>query len=332
MGASEPRPAEQHRSIEVPGLDQPVRIDVYLAGLDELDLSRNAVQKLIAEGRVTIGGAAVNKKLQLKGGERIALTIPPPPVTELDPEAIPLVIVFEDDHLMVINKPPGLVTHPAPGNRTGTLVNAVIHHLGGVPGGGPAERPGIVHRLDKNTSGLIIVAKSTAAFRRLQQTIQERAISRTYLAVVCGHMKERQGRIDLPIGRSRRDRKKMAVGGDAEREAVTDYEVIERFRTYDYLRVRLHTGRTHQIRVHLSHLGHPVLGDPDYGGRTKWLRGAFGPERQFGRELLEDLDRQALHAHRLELEHPTSDETLDLRADPPDDFQLVLDRLASENR
>ncbi|MEW5995125.1 MAG: RluA family pseudouridine synthase, partial [Candidatus Zixiibacteriota bacterium] len=249
---------------------------------------------------------------------------------DLTGEDIPLKIVYEDDQVVVVDKPAGLVVHPAPGHYSGTLVNALIHHFESLAGGSAIERPGIVHRLDKDTAGLILVARTDSAYQKLQQQMQRREIKRTYLALICGHVKEKEGVIELPIGRSHRDRKKMAVTQVSGREAVTRYRLRERFRTYDLLEVDLLTGRTHQIRVHFSHLGHPIFGDPEYGGREKWHRGAFGPERQFASRLLQLIDRQALHAAKLTFTHPATGRKITLESELPDDFAKVLEQLRQE--
>ncbi len=317
--------------IEVDVSHSTERLDRYLADLPEIDLTRSRIQTLIADGLVTVNGEIVPKNHRVRGGETVVVTIPPAAGPHLDGEDIPLDIVYEDEHLVVVNKPAGMVTHPAPGSHSGTLVNAMIHHLGSLPEGGGADRPGIVHRLDKNTSGLLVVARSEETHRALQTAVRERAIKRTYIALVCGNITPEEGSIELPIGRSRRDRKKMAVSGHG-RAALTHYALLDRFRSYDLLEVNLHTGRTHQIRVHFSHKGHPVFGDPDYGGRHKWLRGMFGPERPLARRLLETLDRQALHASRLEFVHPVTGKALSLTSDPPEDFRTVLAMLDREGR
>ncbi|HUV31813.1 MAG TPA: RluA family pseudouridine synthase [Acidobacteriota bacterium] len=328
---SNPPDCERLR-IVVPGELGPQRLDRYLAEHPDLALSRTRIQKLIVDGGVSVNGQAVDKKHKLTGGEVVELTVPPPEPTTLVPENIPLDIVFEDEHLLVVNKPPGLVTHPAAGNYTGTLANALAYHFGRLAGAPGADRPGIVHRLDKNTSGLLVVARNDHAYASLQQAIQSRELRRTYLAVVCGHMRKDSGTIDLPVGRSVRDRRKMSVTDRHSRPAVTGYTVTERFRSYDLLDVLLQTGRTHQIRVHFSHLGHPVLGDPDYGGRQKWHRGIFGPERPLAREILSLLGRQALHARRLEFVHPSTGEALQFDSEPPEDIQVVLRLLDERGR
>ncbi len=318
--------------VNVPAEVSPQRLDRYLASCQDLDLSRSRIQKLFEDGLVTIDGRAAIKKQRIKGGETIILTIPTTPLMHLEGEDIPVDIVYEDEHLVVVNKPPGMVTHPATGNYGGTLVNAMIHYFGKMSDLGGADRPGIVHRLDKDTSGLLIVARNDTAFLALQKAVQGREVARSYLALVCGHMKEDAGTIDLPIGRSLKDRKKMIVTHHRSREAVTSYKLLDRYRSYDLLEVNLHTGRTHQIRVHLSHLGHPVFGDLGYGGRQKWHRGIFAPERLLAKRLLEIMPRQALHATRLEFTHPVTGEKLSLHRDPPADFQALLNVLNEEGQ
>jgi len=225
---------------------------------------------------------------------------------------------------VVVNKPAGMVTHPGIGNNTGTLVNALVFHFGQLSTEGGVDRPGIVHRLDKDTSGLLVVARTDAIYAALQQAIQKREMKRSYVALVWGHVKEEEGTIDLPIGRSLRNRTRMAVTHSGSREAVTHYRVSRRYPVVDFLEMSLETGRTHQIRVHLSHVGHPVLGDPDYGGRDKRLKSVFGPERPLARQLLSLIDRQALHAQRLEFDHPGTGCRLKFEAPLPEDFRQVL--------
>jgi len=318
--------------IKAPVTMKPERLDRYLASHPEIDITRTRIQKLIDKKLILVEGDAVPKNHVLRGGETISITIPPLPKVDIIGEDIPLDIVFEDEHLTVVNKPSGMVTHPAVGNYSGTLVNALIHHFEKLAQGSGYERPGIVHRLDKNTSGLILVAKTEDVYLKLQQQMQKREIKRTYLTLVCGHMREEKGVIELPIGRSLKDRKKMVVTNVASRKAKTSYKLIDRFRSYDLLEVLLHTGRTHQIRVHFSHLGHPVFGDPEYGGRHKWMGGMFAPERQLGKHLLDIIDRQALHAMRLEFVHPVNRQTVLFKADVPQDFKQVLEVLGKEGR
>jgi 23S rRNA pseudouridine1911/1915/1917 synthase len=318
--------------IKVPADIKPERLDRFLAAHPQISITRTRLQKLIIDQMILVNGQTVAKNHVLRGGELISVTIPPPPKIDMTGEDIPLDVVFEDDYLVVVNKPAGMVTHPAAGHYSGTLVNALIHHFEMLAHGSGYERPGIIHRLDKGTSGLILVAKTDDIYLKLQQQMQKREIKRTYLALICGHMKQDTGVIDLPIGRSLKDRKKMVVTNVKSREAKTSYKLIDHFRSYDLLEVQLHTGRTHQIRVHFSHLGHPVFGDPEYGGRHKWLRGMFAPERQLAKRLLDLIDRQALHAQRLEFTHPATQKTILLKADPPEDIKKVLETLDKEGR
>ncbi len=320
---------EHIRTVSVPNGIDPVRIDKFLASCDDLDLSRAFIQQMISDERVTVDGRAVTKNHKLKGREQIVLHIPPPELPDLSPENIPLDIVYEDEYLAVVNKPAGLVVHPAPGNPDHTLVNALLYHFRTLAPDDSAGglRPGIIHRIDKNTSGLLIVAKDDTVARRLRQQLADRKITKLYSAVVCGHMRDASGTIDLPIGRSIRDRKKMAVTNVHSREAITHYVVQEKYRLNDLLEVRLETGRTHQIRVHLAHINRPVLGDPDYGGRQRWLRGIMPEERKFAGRLLALFDRQALHARSLKFLHPVSGEEISVTSDLPEDMRGLIDAL-----
>lgn len=321
--------ARKKITLAVPDNLGPARLDSWLAAQGELALSRTKVQRLIDNGEVTVNGKAQPSSFQLSGGETIELLFPEPPTTDIAPEAIELDIVYEDDHLAVINKPVGMVTHPAAGVYSGTLVNALVHHFKQLPSIHGGERPGIVHRLDKNTSGLLLIAKQEETLLKLQRMLEQRLIKRTYLAIICGHMPKESGKMDMPIGRSHRDRTKMAVV-ESGRAAVTMYQLKERFRSVELHEVNLQTGRTHQIRVHFSQLGHPVLGDPEYGGREKWMRGIFAPERPVARKLLELLSHQALHAQQLALAHPITDQPLLFKSDPPADFAAALELLRSQ--
>jgi len=306
-----------------------LRLDRYLSDHPELDLSRTRIQKLIESGLVLINGDTPNKKQTLSVGDKIEITIPPPEPSLVTPEKIDLNVVYEDDHLAVIDKPAGMVTHPGAGNRTGTLVNAMLHRFGTLAISSATDRPGIVHRLDKNTSGLLIIAKSDKAYGELQKMMGQHLVKRTYHAIIWGHLTDSSGTINLPLGRSKRDRKKMAVATGG-RSAITHYQLLERFRSYSYLELQLETGRTHQIRVHLAHLGHPVFGDPEYGGRDKSIRGLFAPERPLAKQLLSMLPRQALHAIRLQFEHPITNEKIELESDLPSDYKRVLEILRAE--
>ncbi len=318
--------------LAVPAETEPLRLDRYLAGLVELGLSRNKIQGLIDQGDITVNGVQPNASYLVSGRDKISITLPEPSLTDVLPQNIPLDIVFEDDSLAVVNKPAGMVTHPAAGVHEGTLANALVYHFEQLRKVKGHNRPGIVHRLDKGTSGLLLVAKDEKTLQLLQQSLEKREIHREYIALVCGHMTEDAGKIDLPIGRSPNERTKMAVGGSGGRESVTHYELADRFRLYDLLAVKLETGRTHQIRVHLSHLHHPVFGDPEYGGREKWHKGIFAPERLLGRQLLKLIDRQALHARRLTFVHPATQNVITCESVVPADFRAVLDLLNQSGR
>ncbi len=306
------------------------RIDSYLGKHPDAGLTRSRVQKLIDDGLVLLNGEKVSKKATVKSGDSISVTVTPPAPSEIRPENIALDIVYEDDHMAVINKPPGMVVHPGAGNFSGTLVNALLYHFKNLPSGSGPDRPGIVHRLDKDTSGLLLIAKSEEVYQKLQKAIQAREVKRTYLALVCGHVVKDSDTVNLPIGRSLKNRKMMAVTNVASREAVTLYTLVKRYRSYDLLEVNLQTGRTHQIRVHFSHLGHPVFGDGDYGGREKWHRGMFAPERPLAKKLLAQLNRQALHARQIKLVHPVIGEEMSFEAKTPEDIANTLEILDSE--
>lgn len=286
------------------------RMDVYLAGAVE-GLSRNAAQKLLEQGACTLHGAPLGKKDKTVAGEVYELEIPEAQPVEIAPENIALDVVWEDADCLVINKPKGLVVHPAAGHWEGTLVNALMYHCGDELSGINGElRPGIIHRIDKDTSGLLIVAKNDFAHQALSSQLQDHTLHRVYECIVCGGVREDSGTIEGPIGRSPHDRKKMAVvaGG---RPAVTHFEVIARYRGYTHLRCRLETGRTHQIRVHLAWRGHPILGDTVYGHKNPEL----------------GMDTQCLHAKQLVFLHPRTGEPVEVECPLPEDFQKVLSRL-----
>lgn len=306
------------------------RVDSYLASHPDLDLTRSKIQNLISDGAIILNGLPANKKHKVKPHDTIIISIAPPEEILLEPENIPLDIVYDDEYLAVVNKQPGLVTHPGTGNKSGTLVNALLYHFKHLSQATDQDRPGIVHRLDKDTSGLLLIAKNDTVHLKLQQAIQAREVKRTYLVLICGHLKEDFGEINLPIGRSINDRKKMAVTNVGSREAITEYKLLARYRTYDLLEVNLQTGRTHQIRVHFSHLGHPVFGDNEYGGRDKWHKGIFGPERPLAKKLLGLMKRQALHAQKLSFVHPITGENIKLEAKIPDDYNRAINILNNE--
>lgn len=306
------------------------RVDRYLGSHPDIPASRTKIQQLAVDGFVMVSGLAVKPNHKLKGGETIRVVIPAHPQIELKGEDIPLEIMYEDEYLAVVNKPAGMVTHPGIGNRSGTLVNAIMFHFDSLSRSEDDVRPGIVHRLDKDTTGLLVVAKTDAAHEGLHLLIKNREIARTYLALVCGHMKEESGLIDLPVGRARTDRMLMRVTDKRSREARTEYRHLERYDSYDLLEVKLHTGRTHQIRVHFSHIGHPVFGDQAYGGREKWHKGQYAPDRPLSRELLKMMGRQALHAQELKFVHPITKKMVDIKCEPPEDFQAILDKLRAQ--
>jgi len=296
----------ERKELAVPPQAAGERLDRWLAAAG-VGPSRAFVQRLIDAGLVTVDGRPASASQRVRPGQRVVVDIPPPEPLEAQPEAIPLDVVYEDDDIIVVNKPQGMVVHPAAGNRAGTLVNALLAHSQGLSGIGGKERPGIVHRLDKDTSGLLVVAKNDHAHISLARQIQAREVLREYVAVVHGRVRDDRGRVDAPIGRHPVHRQRMAVvpGG---RPAVTDYEVLERFPDYTYLRLKLQTGRTHQIRVHMVHLGHPVVGDPVYGPRRcPW-----------------QLAGQCLHARRLGFRHPRTGEWLTFEAPLPAAMEKVL--------
>ncbi|MGD1805014.1 RluA family pseudouridine synthase [Dapis sp. BLCC M126] len=290
------------------------RLDIWLSQ-QMLDLSRSHIQKLISQGNVKVNDdICTSKKATVQKGDKIILTIPPPIPLEIEANDIPLDILYEDDALLIINKPAGLVVHPAPGHSEGTLVNALLAHCDSLAGIGGVQRPGIVHRLDKDTTGAIMVAKTDQAYQHLQGQLQAKTARREYLGVIYGSPKTDSGTIDLPIGRHRVDRKKMAVtpverGGKI---AVTHWEVKERLGNFAMILFRLETGRTHQIRVHSAKMGYPIVGDTVYGK---------------GRSVGVNLTGQALHAWRLELQHPVSGELVEAIAPLPEDFLTLVEVL-----
>jgi 23S rRNA pseudouridine1911/1915/1917 synthase len=294
------------------------RLDGWLAA--RLGLSRTRVAALIREGRVLVDGRSPRKSEAVSSGQRIEVEIPAPEALTAEPQDIAVDIVFQDASVVVVNKPPGLVVHPAPGHASGTLVNALLHHVRDLSGVGGALRPGIVHRLDRYTSGLMVVAKDDQAHRALSRALKERQVRRLYLAASWGHLPKSPLTIDGPIGRHPTDRKRMAVR-EGGRLALTRCAVLERWQAAELLRVSLGTGRTHQIRVHLSHIGHPVVGDAVYG--AGWERGMGGQARAWARELARRTTRQFLHAAELSFEHPRTGEELAFEAPLPPDLAEV---------
>jgi 23S rRNA pseudouridine1911/1915/1917 synthase len=309
-----------------------IRLDRYLS-CQGVSLSRTKIQELIGSGRVIVNGRAGASGHFVKPGDRIAVSFEPSAWVRpaIQPEDIPLAVVFEDEHLLVVNKPAGLVVHPAPGNYTGTLVNALLHHSRQLSPGSGKERPGIVHRLDKETSGLLIVAKTGEAHTRLAAQLEARTIERIYQAVVWGHLPGMTGTVDAPVGRSAFDRKKMDVTELRGRQAVTHYTVKREFAFASLAELKLQTGRTHQIRVHMAHLGHPVLGDHGYGGRGRQVIRQFAKDYQaLAERALELIDRQALHAGRLSFRHPADGREMCFTAELPEDMKQLMSCL-SEN-
>ena len=307
------------------------RLDVYLAE-SIVELSRSSVQRLIDAGQVLVNESPARPSYRVQAGDRIRVTIPPPETSEIAPEPIELDIPYEDDQIIVVNKPRGMTVHPAPGSRQGTLVNAILAHCADLSGIGGVERPGIVHRLDKDTSGLLVIAKTDLAHASLQRQLQKRTAERRYLALVWGETQFSQAVVDAPIGRHPTDRQRMAVIKDTARykarEAVTNLKVLERFPGFTLLEAKLETGRTHQIRVHCSFIGHPVVGDPVYGGTSRSAPASYSKEdRRRLAALMGDLGGQALHAYYLAFDHPTTAGRMSFEAPPPDDMAGLLDWL-----
>lgn len=285
------------------------RIDTFIA--EELEVSRSTVQNWLEQGLVSVDGAIAAKNLRIKEGVPVLVTVPEPVACEITPENIPLSIVYEDEDLLVVDKPKGLVVHPAAGHYQGTLVNALLWHCGeSLSGINGVMRPGIVHRIDKDTSGLLIVAKNDLAHQGLAEQIKEHSFTRIYEAVICGHLKQANGIVDAPIGRHPVQRKKMAVTAQNSKHAVTHYTVLAEYPGYSHVRLKLETGRTHQIRVHMSYLGHPVAGDTVYGAKAQ-----------------KGFEGQCLHARTIGFIHPRTGEYLEFTGDLPAYFTEFLSQI-----
>ncbi|NQT63876.1 MAG: RluA family pseudouridine synthase [Candidatus Marinimicrobia bacterium] len=294
-------------------------------------ITRNQVQKLLKSGKIQANGKPVKASHLVEPGEHITVEYEMPYSPTLYAENIALDIVYEDDCLIVVNKQPGLIVHPGAGNSTGTLVNALIYHCEHLSNDNGLLRPGIVHRLDKDTSGLLISAKDNRIHGNLRSQFSKRTIEKYYYALVWGRFDENKGEINAPIGRSPKNRKKFTVI-DTGKPSLSLYEVVERFEFLTLVRVKLETGRTHQIRVHMTHVNHPIFGDPYYGGRNSKIITLNMRNRQLAAKLLGMLNRQALHARRLIFKHPISNEVMDLRAPMHDDFEQVLSVLREESQ
>ena len=302
------------------------RLDRFLA-LAQPDLSRTQIQALIRDGHVRVNRTSARPSQRLRAGDRVEVVPPPPRVLALEPEDIALTIVHEDEHLLVIDKPAGLVVHPGAGVHRGTLVHALLHHDPAIAGVGGEGRPGIVHRLDKDTSGLMVVARTPRAYRALIEAMRERRVRRVYRALVWGDPPADSGEIRGAIGRDPRHRQRMAVVTRGGKSAHTHWRVLERLGVATLIEARLESGRTHQIRVHFAHLGMPVVGDPVYGGRGKKLLSEVEAGRTLVGALLAGLPRQALHAHELALAHPVTGEAMRWTSPVPEPFAGALAQL-----
>jgi len=320
-----PRKVLRKVEIRVPDGKIPERLDVFLTR-QVSELTRAKAQEAINSGAVTIDGKAAKSSHKIRPGEVISLEFLARPPLELEPENIPLDIVWEDKWLVVINKPAGMVVHPAAGNREGTLVNALLGHYGDLAGSDDPDRPGVVHRLDKQTSGLIVVCKREPALSNLADQFRKRLIQREYHAIVWWNLPKRIGVIDQPIGRDPHDRKKYIVRKDGK-PARTHWDVKEKFEFLTYMSLHLETGRTHQIRIHMSHIGHPVFGDPEYAGRNRQLGKLTSSQRRQVAGYFEVISRQMLHARTLGFKHPVTRQDLLFEAELPGDFLWLLEEL-----
>ena len=312
----------EHVTFVAPAEITPLRLDIAVSH-EIPSLTRSAVQRLIEEGRVTVNGRPERASHRLKGGEEISVTVPPPQAAEPVAEAIPLEILYEDADVVVINKPAGMVVHEGAGNRSGTLVNALLGHCDDLSGIGGELRPGIVHRIDKDTSGILVAAKNDRAHQALAEQFRAHSVKRIYRALVFGSPRDESGRIESAIGRHPVDRKRMSGTARHGKRAVTRWKVLARYNRLTLLELRLETGRTHQIRVHLSEFGHPLVGDQVYGGGSR-LASITDPRL---RKLITDLNRQALHAMTLGFIHPADGRYLEFTTPLPEDMQRIIDYL-----
>ena len=300
-----------------------VRLDLFLS-LKESALSRSRIQSLIRDGHVQVNGQLSKPSRRLKSGDKIDITVPPPTPVNLVPQAVNFSVIYEDKFLVVVSKPAGVVVHPAPGHSEGTLVHGLLKHCTDLSGIGGELRPGIVHRLDKDTSGLLVAAKNDNAHLSLARQFKSGAVRKEYAAIVHGRMKTRAGEVNLPIGRHPVKRKKMAVVSTGGRQAITRWRMVEEFDAgFSFLSVLLKTGRTHQIRVHMSHIGHPLAGDSIYGHGPNWWKRTFSVGRRFSC----DVHRQMLHSFRLGFTHPESNQFMEFESPLPEDMVQVLDAL-----
>lgn len=304
---------EPFREWEIDKAHQSLRLDKFLAEQLSEEVSRSQIQQWIRDGHVTINGASGKANARLNAADHVQLQMPEPEAVDIQPEELPLDVIYEDADVIVINKPRGMVVHPAPGHNSGTVVNALLHHCKDLSGINGELRPGIVHRIDKDTSGLIMAAKNDKAHAGLSEQLKQHQVERKYLAVVHGVPSHLQGTVDAPIGRDRQDRKMFAVTEHNSKEAITHFVVLEKFANAALLELKLETGRTHQIRVHMKFIGHPLVGDPMYG-RSRGIT----------------MNGQALHAAVLGFEHPRTGRKLKFDAEPPQDFQQLLHRLRSQ--
>ena len=315
-----------HQTLTVPENQGKIRLDKFIS-TRLVDISRSHLQQLIKAKEVTVNNSSVKSSHLVLPGEIIQINIPPPTPSDLTPQNIPLNIIYEDEYLVVINKPAGLVVHPACGHIDGTLVNALLYHFNELSQIKNTDRPGIVHRLDKDTSGLLVTARDERTHANLSEQFKNKTIKREYLAIVCGQPSFDSGTVSTFIIRSKRDRRRMVVSKNHGKRAVTHYEMLEKFRMHSLIKLRLETGRTHQIRVHLAHLGSPVFGDPVYYGRQSQIQTLGQTDKSFTAKLLKNFERQALHARSLGFKHPATQEEMYFECSIPEDMEMLLTNL-----